>query len=624
MIDLNDITRSVKNSEKNITKKIIVCAGTGCIANGSLKVFKSFLDIAKKIKINVHIELKKENEGVFLFKSGCQGFCQNGPLVSIFPDQILYTRVTTDNVEEILQKSVKNNEIIEKFCYIHNGTTICKKQNEIPFYQKQCRMVLKQCGVIDPENIREYIACGGYKAAKKVYLNMTDREVCDVILLSGLRGRGGAGFPTGKKWNLIRVQTSSKKYVICNGDEGDPGAFMDRSLMEGNPHSIIEGLIISAKATGADEGYVYVRTEYALAVKRMKKAVIDAINVGILGNNIFGTNCNFTLRIMEGAGAFVCGEETALIASIEGKRGMPSPKPPFPTQNGLWNKPTLINNVETLATIPIIINCGVDVFKNIGTNFSSGTKTFALTGHVLNTGLIEVPLGSTLRHIIFDISGGVTDEKGNVNENNFKAVQIGGPSGGCLTEEHLDMSLDFDSLKKIGAMIGSGGLVVMNKNTCMVNVAKFFMQFAQNESCGKCVLCREGTRQMFLMLRDITDGIANESVILLLEKLAKIVRIGSLCGLGKTAPNPVLSTLKYFRDEYYAHVKDKKCPAGECEYLINYKITDKCVGCTICAIKCPVKTISGVRGKKHNIDVTKCVKCGVCVNSCKFSAVVRG
>ncbi|MDR3275557.1 MAG: 4Fe-4S binding protein [Endomicrobium sp.] len=623
MIDLDSIVQSVKKTGENITKRVIICAGTGCVANGSLKVFESLITTAKELGIKAYIELKEENKGTLLSKSGCQGFCQNGPLLNILPNGILYTKVTVGDVKEILEKSVKNNELIDRLCYSYNGT-IYKGQDEIPFYKKQHRIVLKQCGVIDPENIKEYIAEGGYRAAKKACIEMKDKEICDMVLLSGLRGRGGGGFPTGRKWDLTRIQTASKKYIICNGDEGDPGAFMDRSVMEGNPHSVIEGLIIAAKATGADEGYIYVRTEYALAVERMKKAVKDAIDLGVLGNNIFGSSQSFTLQVMEGAGAFVCGEETALVASIEGKRGMPLPKPPFPAQSGLWKKPTTINNVETLATVPLIINYGADVFRSIGTKSSPGTKTFALTGHVLNTGLIEVPLGSTLRHIVFDISGGVTDEKDNVKESNFKAVQIGGPSGGCLTEAHLDLSLDFDSLKKVGAMVGSGGLVVMNKSNCMVNVAKFFMQFTQNESCGKCVLCREGTRQMLLMLNDITEGKADENIIPLLEKLAKAVQVGSLCGLGKTAANPVLSTLKYFRDEYYAHIKEIRCPAGECESLINYIITDKCIGCTVCTMKCPVKAINGVRGKKHAIDIEKCVKCSVCMNSCKFNAIIRG
>ncbi|MDR2645295.1 MAG: NADH-quinone oxidoreductase subunit NuoF [Endomicrobium sp.] len=622
-IDLEKITQEFLSSRKNIKKRVIVCAGTGCVANSSLKVFESLMSTANELGIEAHIELKEENKGAFLSKSGCQGFCQNGPLVNILPAGILYTKVKIDDTKEILEKSVKNDELIERLCY-HNGDKVCKGQEEIPFYQKQYRMVLKQCGIIDPENIREYITGGGYVAAKKACTEMTDKEVCDLVLESGLRGRGGAGFLTGKKWDITRKQESSKKYMICNGDEGDPGAFMDRSVMEGNPHSVIEGLIIAAKATGADEGYIYVRTEYGLAVERMNKAVKVATEIGVLGDNIFGSKHNFKLHVMEGAGAFVCGEETALIASIEGKRGMPSPKPPFPAQRGLWGKPTTINNVETLATVPIIINYGAQNFRKIGTENSPGTKTFALTGNVANTGLIEVPLGTTLKHIIFDIAGGVADDKGEVKEDNFKAVQIGGPSGGCLTKEHFDLPLEFESLKKVGAMVGSGGLVVMSKNNCMVNVSKFFMQFTQNESCGKCVLCREGTKQMLLMLTDITNGEANEGTLILLEQLAKAVMAGSLCGLGKTAPNPVLSTLRYFRDEYNAHVKDKRCPAGECVNLLSYTITDKCIGCGLCATKCPVKAISGEKKKKHIIDGSKCVKCGVCMASCKFGAVARG
>jgi NADH-quinone oxidoreductase subunit F len=623
MIDLENIMLKTQGIGKNITKRIIVCAGTGCVANGSLKVFKSLVDTAKAMNIDVNVELKEESKGLFFSKSGCQGFCQNGPLVNILPSGILYIKVKVEDTKEIIERSVKNDNIIDRLCY-HNGEKICKGQSEIPFYKAQCRLVLKQCGVIDPENIKEYISTGGYGGAKKACIEMTDEEICDIVLESGLKGRGGGGFLTGKKWGLARNQQSLKKYMICNGDEGDPGAFMDRSVMEGNPHGVIEGLIIASKATGADEGYVYVRTEYGLAVERMKKAVKDARDIGILGDNIFGSNHNFNLNVMEGAGAFVCGEETALIASIEGKRGTPSPKPPFPAQSGLWQKATTINNVETLATIPVIINYGSQAYRKIGVESSPGTKTFALTGNILNAGLIEVPLGTTLRHILFDIAGGVTDDRGEVSHENFKAVQIGGPSGGCLTKEHLDIALDFDSLKKVGAMVGSGGLVVMNQHNCMVNMAKFFMQFTQNESCGKCVLCREGTRQMLEMLTDITKGKANENTLLLLEDLAKTVAVGSLCGLGKTAPNPVLSTLKYFKDEYNAHVKEKRCPAGECLDLLSYKITDKCVGCAGCAAKCPVKAISGQQRGKHEIDATKCIKCGVCMDSCRFKAIARG
>ncbi|MDR3124906.1 MAG: NADH-quinone oxidoreductase subunit NuoF [Endomicrobium sp.] len=621
-IGLENITQEFENSKKNIKKRITVCAGTGCVANGSLDVFKTLVDMSRQMKIDAHIELKKENKGTLISKSGCQGFCQHGPLVNILPQGMLYTKVTPSDVKEILEKTILKGEMIDRLCY-HDKDRICKGQEDIPFYTKQNRVVLKQCGIIDPENIREYIANGGYRAAKKACVDMTDKEICDELIKSGLRGRGGAGFPTGKKWDFTRLQESVEKYVICNGDEGDPGAFMDRSVMEGNPHSVIEGLIIAAKAIGAEEGYIYVRTEYSLAVSRMQKAVKDATGIGILGNDVFGSKHNFVLHVMEGAGAFVCGEETALIASIEGKRGMPSPKPPIPAQSGLWGKPTAINNVETLANVPIIINYGADTFKKNGTQRSSGTKIFAITGNVLNTGLVEVPFGTTLRHLVFDIAGGVPDDKGSLSEDNFKAVQIGGPSGGCLTKEHLSMALDYDSLKTVGAMVGSGGFVVMSKHNCMVNVAKFFMQFTQSESCGKCVLCREGTLQMLLMLTDITEGKADNNTLSLLEELAKSVAIGSLCGLGKTAPSPVLSTLRYFKNEYEAHVKDRQCPAGECTKLLNYQITDKCIGCGLCASKCPVKAITGKLKEQYKIDVLKCIKCGVCKDSCKFNAISR-
>ncbi|MGE4385695.1 MAG: NADH-ubiquinone oxidoreductase-F iron-sulfur binding region domain-containing protein [Endomicrobiaceae bacterium] len=622
--DLDKISAKVKAASGKISKRIILCAGTGCVANGALKVYDAFLKTAKELNIEVCIELKEESKGMLLSQSGCQGFCQMGPLVSVLPEDILYTKVKVEDVKEILEKSIIGNEVVERLCYNENGS-FYKGPNEIPFYKKQHRHVIKQCGRIAAEDIEEYIGIGGYYAAKKACLEMSAEDICKEILDSGLRGRGGGGFPTGRKWELTRVQPGPKKYVICNGDEGDPGAFMDRSVLEGNPHSVIEGMIIAAKAIGADEGYVYVRTEYHLAVERMKNAIKKANEIGVLGKNLFGSDHSFDLHVMEGAGAFVCGEETALIASVEGKRGMPKPKPPFPAQSGLWGKPTVINNVETLATVPLIIKDGAETFKSLGVPTSTGTKTFALTGHVKNTGLIEVPFGTTLREIIFDIAGGVTDDTGNVVEGAFKAVQIGGPSGGCLTAEHLDLPLDFDSLRKVGAMVGSGGLVVMNQTTCMVNVAKFFMQFTQHESCGKCVLCREGTRQMLLMLEDITEGRATDETIPLLEKLAHTVRIGSLCGLGKTAPNPVLSTLKYFRHEYDAHVKEKRCPSQSCTSLINITIDqDKCIGCTACARKCPVGAIKGALKEKHVIDQKTCVKCGVCVATCKFGAIKRG
>ncbi len=625
-IDLDKVASQVQNAFKQIKKRIIICAGTGCVANGSLKVYDEMLKVAKELNIDVLIELKKEeeNKGTLISKSGCQGFCQMGPLVSILPADILYTKVKPEDAKEILEKSIVNDEVVERLCYKTNDK-FYKGHAEIPFYSKQKRYVLKNCGFIAAEDIEEYISIGGYASARKACLEMTDEQICKELLDSGLRGRGGAGFPTGRKWDLTRVQPGPKKYVICNGDEGDPGAFMDRSVLEGNPHSVIEGMIIAAKAIGADEGYVYVRTEYHLAVERMKNAIKKAEEIGVLGDNLFGSGFNFKLHVMEGAGAFVCGEETALIASVEGKRGMPKPKPPFPAQHGLYGKPTVINNVETLSTVPLIIRDGAEAYKKIGVPTSTGTKTFAITGYVKNTGLIEVPFGTTLREILFDIAGGVTDDKGNVSEDAFKAVQIGGPSGACLTREHLDLPLDFDSLRKAGAMVGSGGLVVMNKTTCMVNTAKFFMQFTQNESCGKCVLCREGTKQMLMMLEDITDGRATEETIPLLEQLANAVRMGSLCALGKTAPNPVLSTLKYFRDEYDAHVKEKRCPSGTCSKLVRIYIDqDKCIGCTACARKCPVGAIKGAVKQKHSIDPNACVKCGVCLQTCKFGAVKRG
>ena len=453
---------------------------------------------------------------------------------------------------------------------------------------------------------------------------MTDEQVCQEMIKSGLRGRGGGGFPTGKKWDFTRIEKGPKKYVICNADEGDPGAFMDRSVMEGNPNAVIEGMMIAARAIGADEGYVYVRMEYPLAVVRMRKAIKQAEELGLLGENIFGSGKNFKINVMEGAGAFVCGEETALIASVEGKRGMPKVKPPFPSQSGLFGKPTVINNVETLATVAKVLEMGAEKFAAIGPKTSPGTKTFAVTGHVANTGLVEVPMGTTLRQVIDEVAGGTTNNDGTVNKAAFKAAQIGGPSGGCLTKEHLDVPLDFDSLKSVGAMIGSGGLVVMNEHTCMVNVARFFLEFTKRESCGKCVPCREGTDQMLALLTDITEGRGTMKTLETLEELAKSVQKASLCALGKTAPNPVLSTLKYFRDEYLAHVQKKECPAGVCKALSKYRIdAAKCKGCGMCKKACPVQAISGEVGKPHQIDPKKCIKCGACARTCKFGAVTR-
>ena len=563
-----------------------------------------------------------KHQDVFMSKSGCQGFCQVGPLLTIFPDNILYTKVKEADVTEIVEKTLLGKQKVDRLLYVDptRGNT-CTGPNDIPFYTQQTRHVLKPCSFLNPEDVKEYIGNGGYKAARKA-LQMTSQEVCKLVLDSGLRGRGGGGFPTGRKWELTRIQERDQKYVICNGDEGDPGAFMDRSVMEGNPHSVIEGMIITGHAIGATEGYVYVRAEYPLAVQRVKRAVEDATKAGILGDNILGSKNSFRLHVMEGAGAFVCGEETALIASIEGGRGMPRPKPPFPAQSGLWGKPTVINNVETLASVPLIIAGGIEAFRSLGTEKSPGTKTFALTGHVANTGLIEVPFGTTLRKIVMDIGGGVTENDGTISKRGFKAVQIGGPSGGCLTQDNLDLKMDFDSLTGIGAMVGSGGLVVMNQDTCMIQVAKFFMQFTQNESCGKCVLCREGTKQMLYMLDQISEGKGTEETLTLLAELGEAVKKGSLCGLGKTAPNPVLSTLKHFRKEYEEHVHGKHCAAGQCSALKKITIIpEKCKGCTLCKRKCPVNAITGEVKQAHVIDQEKCIKCNACIESCKFNAI---
>lgn len=612
---LKGISQRYKNSLDKQEKHVLVCGGTGCVANGSLAIYDRLRELVEEKGLLAKVELYEEDKGIGIRKSGCHGFCEEGPLVRIEPDKFLYIRVKLEDCEEIVNTTLIEGHPVERLMYKSEGK-VFHTQEEIPFYKSQTRLVLEHCGHIDAESIEEYIAYGGYQALAKVLDEMTPEEVCNEITNAKLRGRGGGGYPAGKKWYQVLSYPSDNKYVICNGDEGDPGAFMDRSIMEGDPHNIVEGMSIAAYATGASEGYIYVRAEYPLAVARLNKAIEQAREFGLLGKNILGTDLNFDIHVNQGAGAFVCGEGSALIASIEGERGMPKVKVKRTVEQGLWKKPTVLNNVETFANVRHIIMNGAEWYKSYGTKNSPGTKAFALTGNVNNTGLIEVPMGTTLREVIFDIGGGIKDNK------KFKAVQIGGPSGGCLTEEHLDMPLDFDSLKKAGAMIGSGGMVVMDEDTCMVEVARFFMNFTQKESCGKCVPCREGTKRMLEILEKIVVGKGTVEDLDLLEELADTITNTALCGLGKTAANPVVSSLKYFRDEYLAHVVDKKCPTGTCQGLKIIKIVPElCKGCGKCRLICPVNAISGRIKDKFTIDPDICIKCGTCLEHCAFSAI---
>ncbi len=589
---------------------ILVCGGTGCTSSGSEKI----LD-----ELNVCLAKYNLQDEIKVVKTGCFGLCALGPIMIVYPEGCFYSRVTPEDIDEIVSEHLLKGRIVKRLLYQETvQEDNVKSLNEVDFYKKQKRIALRNCGVINPENIEEYIAFDGYKALGKVLTEMEPDEVIDVIKASGLRGRGGAGFPTGTKWDFAKKAQNDQKYVACNADEGDPGAFMDRSILEGDPHSIIEAMTIAGYAVGANQGYIYIRAEYPIAVSRLQIAINQAKEYGLLGKNIFDSGFDFDLEIRLGAGAFVCGEETALMTSIEGHRGEPRPRPPFPAVKGLFGKPTLLNNVETYANIPIIINNGAEWFSGIGTEKSKGTKVFAMGGKINNTGLVEIPMGTTLREIVFEIGGGIPNGK------KFKAAQTGGPSGGCIPAECLDLPIDYDSLISIGSMMGSGGLIVMDEDTCMVDIAKFFLEFTVDESCGKCAPCRIGTRRMHEILEKITNGNGTLEDIENLKTLCYSVKNAALCGLGQTAPNPILSTLRYFEDEYIAHVVDKKCPAGVCKALVSYTIDpQKCKGCSLCAKNCPVGAISGEIKKPYTIDSTKCVKCGLCVEKCRFGAISK-
>ncbi len=588
---------------------VLVCGGTGCTSSGSLDIEAKFAE--ELAKHNLESEVK-------VVRTGCFGLCEAGPIVIIYPEGSFYSRVSADDIARITEEHLLKGRIVTDLLYAESvKEDEIQSIDEVGFYKKQQRIALRNCGVINPEQIDEYIAMDGYRALGKALTEMSREDVIDEMKKSGLRGRGGGGFPTGLKWQFTYQAEGDQKYVACNADEGDPGAFMDRSVLEGDPHALIEAMAIAAYAVGADRGYVYIRAEYPIAVHRLEIAIEQAKEYGLLGEDIFGTGFNFELEIRLGAGAFVCGEETALIASIEGERGMPRPRPPFPAQKGIWGKPTLLNNVETYANVAQIILNGAEWYASIGTEKSKGTKVFALGGKINNTGLLEIPMGTTLREVIFEVGGGIPNGK------KFKAVQTGGPSGGCLTDEHLDTPIDYDNLVSLGSMMGSGGMIVMDEDNCMVDVARFFLDFTVDESCGKCTPCREGTKRMLEMLNKICEGKGTLEDIDKLESLCYSIKDSALCGLGQTAPNPVLSTLKHFKDEYIAHVVDKKCPAGVCTDLLQIVIGDGCIGCTACTRVCPVDAIVGERKQPHVIDQDKCIKCGACIDKCPVKVIVK-
>ena len=591
-----------------MNRTILVCCGTGCLANGSKGVADEFQRLIDQRGTDARVEC-------YVKRTGCNGFCENGPIVKVMPDDIIYYKVREKDVAEILEKTVEKGETVDRLLYRDDQGRPVKHQHENPFYAPQHKTALRNIGAIDPTRVEDYIAAGGYEALKKA-LAMTPAEIIEQVKRSGLRGRGGAGFPTWRKWQTAAEQEATPKYVACNGDEGDPGAFMDRSVLEGDPHTVLEGLAICALAIGAEEGFLYIRDEYGLAVRNVTTAIADAERHGILGDDVLGSGRRLKLSVVRGGGAFVCGEETALIASIEGSCGEPRPRPPFPAVKGLFGQPTVLNNVETLANIPVILKDGGDAFAAVGTEGSKGTKVFALVGKVKRTGLVEIPMGATLRHLIYDIGGGIQ------NDRPFKAVQTGGPSGGCIPAHMLDLPVDFDTLKSHGAMMGSGGMIVMDDRSCMVEVARYYINFLAEESCGKCTPCREGLRKMLEILTDICEGRGQEGDIQLLEQLGHTLQDSCLCALGKTAPNPVLTTIQYFRDEYEAHIREHRCPAGVCVKLTAFRIdADRCRGCTACARACPTGAITGAVKQPHVIDNSKCISCGSCREACRFDAV---